>query len=398
MDKSSSILIAGAGIGGLVAALSLIKRGFRVTICEQAPELKELGAGVQLSANGTRLLIDLGLGPVMEQVVCAASGKEVRLFNTGQTWKLFDLGQESVARFGAPYWLVHRGDFHRILVDAVEARQPGAIITSAAVRGCTQDASGVHVTLADGREFSGDLLIGADGVHSVIRQQLFGELKASFLGIAAWRGLVPMEKLPPHLARPVGTNWLGSGGHIVTYPVRHGTLLNFVGAIERDNWPVESWTERGTTEECLADFQGWHEDVQTIVRNIDPPYKWALLGRDPLMEYAIGSIGLIGDAAHPTLPFLAQGANMAIEDGAVIARLIEDAATAEEAWDRFEAARVERCAAIVRGASANALRFHNPTLADPQEAAAYVDREWQPEKISQRYDWLFEYNALTVPA
>jgi salicylate hydroxylase len=391
----ADILIAGAGLGGLTAALALIQRGHRVRIFEQAVELREVGAGVQLGANGTRLLIALGLEAAMQQVICAATSKEIRLGTTGQTWPTFDLGQTSVERFGAPYWMVHRGDFHRVLLDAVRQAAPDSIRPGNGCVGFDQTTDSVTLHLADGEHVAGDVLIGADGVHSRIRQQMFGQGKAHFTGVMAWRGLVPMQRLPPHQRRLVGANWMGVGGHVVTYPLRRGELLNFVGAVERKDWQVESWTEPGSHEECLRDLANWHEDVKTIIRNIDTPYKWALLGRDPLDHYAQGRVCLMGDAAHPTLPFLAQGANMALEDAVVIARCL-DRFDLPEAFERYENARLQRTAAIVRGSSENTKRFHNPALGSPEGAAAYVEREFMPEKVRQRYDWLYEYDALTV--
>jgi salicylate hydroxylase len=395
----ADVLIAGAGLGGLTAALALLQRGHRVRIFEQASELREVGAGVQLGANGTRLLIALGLQEAMEHVVCAAAGKEIRLGSTGQTWPTFDLGETSVERFGAPYWMVHRGDFHRVLLDAVQSAAPGIIQTGVAAAGFAQKTDAVTLHLANGEQVTGEVLIGADGVHSRIRQQMFGPGKTGgnvhFTGIMAWRGLVPMERLPPHQRRLVGANWVGVGGHVVTYPLRRGEILNFVGVIERDDWRLESWTEPGSREECLRDLGAWHEDVKTIIRNIDTPYKWALLGRDPLDHYAHGRVCLMGDAAHPTLPFLAQGANMALEDAIVIARCL-DMDPVEPALQRYERARLERTAAIVRGSSDNTKRFHNQALGNPDGAAAYVEREFQPEVVKKRYDWLYEYNALMV--
>ena len=390
------VLIAGAGLCGLTTALALLQRGYTVNLFEQASELREVGAGVQLGANGTRLLIALGLERAMRQIVCEPEGKEIRLRTTGQSWPVFDLGVESVQRYGAPYWMAHRGDFHGVLLAAVRAAAPGAIRTDAECVGFTQDDAGVTLQLASGERIAGDVLLAADGVHSPIRHQMFGEGRAQFTGIMAWRGLVPMERLPAHLRRLVGTNWVGHGGHVVTYPLRRGEILNFVGAVERDDWRVESWTEAGTREECARDLGRWHDDVQTIIRNIDTPFKWALLGRDPLAHFAQGRVCLLGDAAHPTLPFLAQGANMALEDAVMVARCL-DAFPVADALQRFEAARLDRTAAIVRGSADNTKRFHNPALAEPAGAAAYIEREFAAEKISQRYDWLYEYDALNVP-
>ena len=392
----AEVLIAGAGLGGLTAALALLRRGHRVRVFEQVADPREVGAGVQLGSNGTRILIALGLEAAMLNVVCVATGKEIRLGSTGQRWPIFDLGETAVERFGAPYWMAHRGDFHRVLLDAVRSVDPGAVHTGYAATGFDQDADGVTLRLANGARVTGDLLIGADGVHSRIRQQMFGQGAARFTGIVAWRGLVPMERLPPHLRRLVGANWMGVGGHVVTYPLRRGEILNFVGVVERDDWRVEAWNVPGSREECLHDLCNWHDDVKTIIRNVDTPYKWALLGREPLDHYVQGRVCVMGDAAHPTLPFLAQGANMALEDAIVLARCL-DSADVPEALVRYENARLHRTAAIVRGSSDNAKRFHNPVLGDPDEAAAYIVREFQPEKMRQRYDWLYEYDALTVP-
>ncbi|MDH7798374.1 MULTISPECIES: FAD-dependent monooxygenase [unclassified Beijerinckia] len=397
MSKQLNIAVAGAGIGGLIAALALIRKGYDVTVYEQAPELRELGAGLQISANGTRILIALGLRQAAEKIACVPEGKEVRLYSTGQTWKLLDLGDAAVKEFGAPYWMVHRGDLHTLLINAVEAARPGAIKLGHKLTDLEQDGSGVRIGFENGARATADVLVGADGVHSRVRQLLFGDLPAQFMGVAAWRGLVPMERLPVHLRRLVGSNWVGPGGHVITYPVRGGSILNFVAAIERDNWAVDSWTERGTIEECAADFVGWHDDIQAMVRNLEVPYKWALLGREPLQQWAVGRVTLLGDASHPTLPMLAQGANMAIEDGMVLARCIEADADPVAALKRFEVARVARTSTIVHRSTEAAKRFHNPELGNAEGAAAYVDREWTSEKIDQRYRWLFEYDALTVP-
>jgi salicylate hydroxylase len=390
------VLIAGAGIGGITAALALLQRGFPVDVYEQTEELRELGAGVQIAPNGSRVLCELGLEAAMAAIASIPVGKEVRLFTTGQAWKLQDLGTEAMSRYAAPYWMVHRGDFHRVLAEALLARAPASLHVGARVTGFEQDASSVTLLLSDGRRIRGDLLIGADGVHSQIRRALFGEGRATFTGFMAWRGVVPMQRLPERLRRPFGTNWIGPHGHVVTYPLRRGELLNFVTAIERDDWRVESWSERGSIEECQRDFGRWHTDVQTIIGCIDIPYKWALLGREPLARWSEGRVSLLGDACHPTLPFLAQGANMALEDGLILTRCLEAEADVPTALQRYDRARVERTARIVQGALDNVGRFHNPILADPVTATAFLDREFAPDRVQQRYDWIWDYDARSV--
>jgi salicylate hydroxylase len=397
MSSRGQIAIAGAGIAGLGAALALIEHGFEVHVYEQSSQLAEVGAGLQISPNGTRVLQHWGLENELKPLVCEAAGKEIRLWSTGQCWKLFDLGEDCRARFGAPYWMVHRGDLHRVLARAVQARAPGCISLSTRIVAVQPAGQGVCMQTADGRTLEADALIAADGVHSLVRQQCLGEDRPQFMDLLAWRGLVPMHRLPAHLGRSVGTNWVGPGAHVITYPLQGGELMNVVGIVERSDWRGESWTEAGSHEELLRDFGRWHEDVRTLMNQIDQPYKWALLGREPRQGWAQGAVCLVGDAAHPTLPFLAQGANMALEDAAVIGRCLAAARNPAEAFARFESVRWQRTADIVNRSRDNAQRFHNPQLADDALAVAYIDQEWQPESVRRRYDWLFDHDPLSVP-
>ena len=389
------VLIAGGGIGGLTAALALLRAGIEVEVYEQAAELKEVGAGVQLAANGTRVLYELGVGEELKALSCEAQGKEIRLWNTGETWKLFDLGPASIERYGFPYFTVYRPDLLEVLARAVRREKPDAIHLGARCAGFSQDGDGVTLELEKGASVRGAALIGADGVHSRTRQALFGPDKPEFTGVIAWRGIVPMARLPRHMARMVGSNWVGPGGHVVHYPLRAGQLMNFVGILERGDWQIESWTARGTQQELAADFRGWHDDIQAFIREIDTPYKWALMVRPPLEHWTINRVTVLGDAAHSMLPFLAQGAVMAIEDGCVLARCLAKY-DVPKALTHYESARKERTRHTVEGSAANLYRFHNPVLADPAEARGFVDREWANQRIAERYEWLFRYDATTV--
>ena len=392
-----NICIVGAGLGGLSAALALLQKGFRVTVLEQAAALGEIGAGVQLGPNAVGVLYRMGLQAPLEQVTCETLGKRVRLWNTGQTWPLFDLGTVAREMYGYPYLTVHRADLHRVLVDAVRALQPEALVLNAKLHRLQTRSDGVSLHLADGRVWEVDAVIGADGVHSMVRAALFGDDAPRESGVMAWRGVIDASKLPAHMREPYGTNWVGPGAHVVQYPLRQGALMNFVGAIEGTHWTVESWSERGTREECLADFEGWHEEVQAMIQAIDVPYKWVLKVRDPMDTWSRGPITLLGDACHPTLPFLAQGAAMAIEDGYMLARALALWPTdPAQAFARYEAVRKDRTTRVVTGSAANTQRFHNPALAHAQGAAEYVGREWNEERVKERYEWLFKYDIDAV--
>lgn len=397
MSEKNPILIAGSGIGGAAAALALLKRGYDVEVYEQAEALAEVGAGVQISPNGARSLDALGVFEKLAALSCKPEKKQFRLWNNGKSWPMFDLGATVMADYGYPYLTVYRPDLLDVLVEGVRAIKPNAIHLKKRTVGFEQDADGVTLTFEDGGTARGRALIGADGVRSQVRTHLWGVDNPVFSGMVTWRGVVPMELLPDHLRAMVGNTWIGPGGHVVTYPLRGGKLLNFVATIDRHDWREESWNVTGTAEECSNDFAGWHPDVHAIIAVAPKLFKWALMGRDPMNAWSKGLVTLLGDACHPTLPFLAQGAVMAIEDGVVLARCLEAMpGDLPAAFLRYEKARIERTTKMVLGARDNTDRFHSKELRTEEEAQIYLEREWSRAPINDRYHWLYVYKSDEV--
>jgi salicylate hydroxylase len=397
-ETALKVLIAGGGIGGLCAALALLKAGIDCEVFEQAPELKEIGAGLQLSPNGNRVLFALGLEADVRHWGVQTRDKEIRLWNTGQTWSQFDpRAGTSEERYGFPMYLMHRGDLHALLVAAVRREKADAIRVAARCIDFRQDDAGIELLLEHGQSARGEVLVAADGLHSRVRQALFGPAEPKFTGVVAWRGMVPIERLPPHLRRPLSSQWIGPKGHATCYPVRRGELLNFVGEVERDDWRVESWIERGTHAECLGDYPGWHADLLSIIQGTQVLYKWAIFLRAPLPKWSVGRVSLLGDACHPTVPFLGQGANMAIEDAYVLAAcLAQGARDPAAALARYEEARRERTTTIVRRSAELQHTLHNPALSQPETAPAFVAAHFGPEAVRERYDWIYRYDATAV--
>lgn len=392
------IAIIGAGIGGLATALALLRRGYDVRLYERATELGEVGAGIQVTPNSSRVLIALGLESEILQMGTISSGKTNYLWNTGQQSPFIRLGDDSKQAFGAPYLLFHRADLHRILLEAVLREKPDAISLGKAFESMTASADAVDIRFEDGTTNRASILIGADGIHSRVRQVLFGQDQPEFTGCVAWRGLIPAELVEDSVDLSGGGMWLGPTAHIVTYPVRKGRLLNFIGMVDRDDWTGESWVEARSHEECLRDFAGWHVNVQKMIKSIHTPYIWALKVRKPLSRWSVDRTTLLGDACHSTLPFLSQGANMAIEDSIVLARCLDEhPSDPAVALQVYEAARKERTARITMSSAEQLPRVHHPELADPDSAQAYIAREWSSSSVNDRYNWIYHYDAVQVP-
>jgi salicylate hydroxylase len=357
--KYQHVLITGGGIGGLTSALCLAKKGHRVDLFEQAERFEEIGAGIQLSPNCSRVLHYLGLQESLQQHGFLPEGTQLRHWKTADVLSESILGNAATLQFGAPYYHIHRGDLLRLLVDTASQQKNITLHLESNIDRFSQNDDGVSVVTND-QTFTGDLLIGADGIHSKIRASMWGHEKPHFTGNIAWRALVPTQRLEPNMVKPMSTAWLGPHKHFVHYYVKGGEFINCVCVVEKQGWQTESWTERGNLSELKSDFNGWHDNIQQLIDNIDEAqlFKWALHDRPPMARWTNQRVTLLGDACHPTLPFMAQGAAMAIEDAMVIADCLSHDASVDEALQHYEQLRKKRTAAIQNGSRRNAKVFH----------------------------------------
>jgi salicylate hydroxylase len=389
---AQKILIAGAGIGGLTAASCLLKAGYDVLVLEQAPALAEIGAGIQLSANAMHVLNDLGLGGAISAISVRPAAYVFRLHDTGEMISRFALASEHERLNGAPYNQLHRADLHVLLAAKATELKKDVIRLNCRITGFEESAGGVRVRLSSGETLDADLLIGADGVKSTVRTQLAGADRPTYTGDAAWRLTLPADRLPPGFMDPVMGVWMGPGAHVVCYYLRGGALLNFVGLVETDEVSEESWTARFPWEKLKSDFAGWHPDIQAVIDRADKDlcFRWSRFSRPTLTDWSTRRVTMLGDAVHATLPYLAQGAAMAIEDGAVLARALRQTGNTEDALQLYQRNRIERTTRIVKGSSANRGLFHMRDQAELRRAFAARDEG------AARNAWLYSYNPLTV--
>jgi salicylate hydroxylase len=387
-------LIAGGGIAGMAAALALAREGWQVTVCEQAAAPAEVGAGLQMSPNAINVLRMLDVFDAVAAKAFRPGAAVMRDGHSGRVIYHVALGAMSVARWGAPYLHVHRVDLLAALTDAALAA--GAEIRGAAlVEGYVSRPEGPALILAGCEALAGDLVIGADGIRSALRGQLNGPEAPEFTGQIAWRGTIPAEHLPEGLVAPNATVWAGSGRHLVTYCLRGGSLVNFVAVEERPEWTDEGWLAPGDPDDLRRAFTGWHRDVTGLLDHVEETFLWGLFGRPEQVRWVDGPVVLIGDAAHPMLPFMAQGAAMALEDVAVLAGKLHQLGDVPAALRAYEERRWPRVARVQHKSIANGKLFHRrPGLArQGQWGLVSTVSRMAPGLAAAQLDWLYGYDA-----
>jgi 6-hydroxynicotinate 3-monooxygenase len=370
MQSRPEIAIIGAGIGGLALAGLLARQGAKVAVYEQATAFERLGAGIQMSPNAVHVLRALGLEPLLRQMAFQPPAWTHRVWDTGEHLADLAFGAEAEQRYGAPYLLLHRGDLHAAILSAV----PTSVIRfNKKLLDIIPRASAVELVFADGSRARADGVVGADGVHSRVREILLGPERPLFTGRVAHRTVFPAALLGD-FAVDTCTKWWGPDRHIVVYPVNpRRDEIYFVTSVPDPQWDVESWSQRGEMAEVIAALAGFHPDVQRLLAACPQVHKWALFERDPLPRWSAGAIVLLGDACHPMTPYMAQGAANALEDAAVLSRCLA-AAEPTIAFRRYEATRLERTARIQLTSRQNTW---GKQAGDPS--------------------WVYGYNAWTTP-
>jgi salicylate hydroxylase len=357
--RRPTVAIIGGGIGGLAAALACRRQGIEATVYEQSAALGEIGAGIAMSPNALKALRFLGVEAAATAIGYQADYQVLRGWRSG--WAITRQARKGsfAERFGAAMLTIHRADLLAILAGALQEKR---FRLGAACIGVDSTAAAARARFADGSEIEADVIVGADGIHSAVRRSLFGDVAPRFTGCVCWRGLVPRELAPRALRVDEMTAWWGPHGHVVHYPVRRGELVNFVAHYDSDAWTEESWTRECDRSELMSTYRQWNDALLQLFQSSERYYKWALYDRDPLDAWGRGRVTLLGDSAHPMLPYLGQGAGMAIEDGCILAAALtaspDDVAGALR---RYEAMRMPRTRRAQLGSRQRAKENHLPS-------------------------------------
>lgn len=395
MEKPFVVGIIGAGIGGAALARALWRKGISFQLFDQAPEFGEVGAGIQMTPNAVKVLHALGLNDEIDRVGFLPEAMIGRNWDVGEELFRTPIKGTFDDLFGAPYYHIHRADLH----DAIVKDLPEEYVNfNAKCVGVESRGDKKVAKFANGDEFEADLLIGADGIRSVVRDSLWGKDTPEFTGHMAWRALVPVEEFPLPFVQPAVTFWFGPKAHVVTYYVKGGKAVNIVACKETDDWVKESWSEPSSTEELVQAFNGWHPDLIKLFERTDSPqvFKWGLYDRDPMKKWSLENATLLGDAAHPMLPYLSQGAAMALEDGYVLAEALSYfEGEVSLALEAYEAERRDRTSNVQLQSRERGKTYH----LESDEEQKKRDEEMRkrqaenPNAVGISAEWIYEYDA-----
>ena len=339
------IAIIGAGIGGMTAAVTLAKKGVKVSIFEQAPELSEVGAGLTITPNATKGLMYLGLEKQMKEVGMAHAQQGVRHFETGEMIVPLERGEKMLEKYGAYQLQAHRADVHNVLIDELKLHNSNTIYTDHELIDLNEKNNSVELVFSNNETHEVDFVIGADGNRSVVRKIILGDDDPQFAGYVAWRGLVPVELLGEDDFDECGSSaFIAPGRVFARYLVRNAELYNYVAFLATDQWAEEGWAIPSTVDIVMDIFSDYNQQVKNIIAATpaNELFKWGIFAREPVSKWSTKNITLLGDAAHPLEPFMGQGASLAIEDGVVLGSIIKDSDSSDEIVSRYESARVER--------------------------------------------------------
>jgi len=371
------IAIIGAGIGGMTAAVTLAKKGVKVSIFEQAPELSEVGAGLTITPNATKGLMYLGLEKQMKEVGMAHAQQGVRHFETGEMIVPLERGEKMLEKYGAYQLQAHRADVHNVLIDELKLHNSNTIYTDHELIDLNEKNNSVELVFSNNETHEVDFVIGADGNRSVVRKIILGDDDPQFAGYVAWRGLVPVELLGEDDFDECGSSaFIAPGRVFARYLVRNAELYNYVAFLATDQWAEEGWAIPSTVDIVMDIFSDYNQQVKNIIAATpaNELFKWGIFAREPVSKWSTKNITLLGDAAHPLEPFMGQGASLAIEDGVVLGRIIKDSDSSDEIVSRYESARIQRAHFVTEHSKRAGARF---TGIDPEK---YTKEEHKNEE------------------